>query len=71
MGFPSSSHFALTLPPPEVVGLTLDPDEHFIQVGFVKLTDCRLISTYFHEAKSLKLHRTAIGDLLRFRIESG
>ena len=39
--------------------------------GFVKLTDCRLISAYLHEAKPLKLHRTANGDLPRFRIESG
>ena len=39
--------------------------------GFVKLTDCRLFSAFLDEAKLLKLHRAAIGDLPRFRIESG
>ena len=49
----------------------LDVSMDRTSLGFVKLTDCRLISTYFHEAKPLKSHRTAIGDLPRFRIESG
>ena len=70
----------LIVPVIDRIGAELDMMEQVLDVpsqevitrdGFVKLTDCRLISTYFHEAKPLKLHRTTIGDLPRFRIESG
>ena len=37
----------------------------------VKLTDCRLFPAFRHEAKPLKLPRAAIGNLPRFRSESG
>ena len=39
--------------------------------GIVKLTDCRLFSAFLSEGKPSKLRRAAIGDLLRFRSESG
>ena len=38
--------------------------------GIVKLTDYRLLSAFPHEAKPLKLRKTAIDDLPRFRSES-
>ena len=39
--------------------------------GIVKLTDCRLLPTFLHEAKPLKSPRAAIGNSLGFRSESG
>ncbi len=44
---------------------------HSVLAGFVKLTDCRLFSAFFHEAKPLKLRREAIDNLSRIRSESG
>ena len=38
--------------------------------GIVKLTDCRLFSAFFHEAKPLKLRKAAIDNLPRFWSES-
>ena len=40
--------------------------QHAIWLGFGKLTDCRLFSEFLDEAKLLKLHRAAIGDLPDF-----
>ena len=40
------------------------------QIGIVKLTDCRLFSAFFHEAKPLKLRKAAIDNLPRFWSES-
>ena len=45
--------------------------EHGIDIGIVKLTDCRLFSAFLHEAKPLKLRRAAIENLPRFWSESG
>ena len=39
--------------------------------GIVKVTDCRLISAFLHEANLLKLRRAAIDNLPRFRSVSG
>ena len=41
-----------------------------LQGGIVKLTDCRLFSAFFHEAKPLKLRKAAIDNLPRFWSES-
>ena len=37
----------------------------------VKLTDCRLLPTFLHEAKPFKLRKAAIGNLPGFRSEPG
>ena len=42
-----------------------------LATGIVKLTDCRLFSAFFHEAKLLKLRKAAIDNLPRFRSQSG
>ena len=42
-----------------------------LRLGIVKLADCRLFSVFPHETKPLKLRRTAVDNLPRFRSESG
>ena len=46
----------------EQIGLSRLARSLSVQEGIVKLTDCRLFSTFPHEAKSLKLRRAAIDN---------
>ena len=57
---------------PEIVFRTVAEHKALTMVrpGIVKLTDCRLFSAFFHEAKPLKLRKAAIDNLPRFWSES-